>query len=64
MGEPSEPSQPKTWLQKIWGIVLFLILLGTVVGLPLWWVWAKSPFNLIIKVVITLIPIVLVILIV
>ncbi len=42
-----------------WTIVLVVILAGTIVGLPLWWVWAKAPVYTWVKAIISVVLIAL-----
>ena len=53
------PAQEQGWIAGIWGILLFIVLIGPIFGLFLWWVWAKSPLRLWFQVILSLIPIVI-----
>ena len=44
-----EEEANKSWFARFWGVLFMILLVGSIVGLPLWWVWAKSPLQLWVK---------------
>jgi hypothetical protein len=55
----NEPEEPKGIMSGFWGIIIYIILIGTVIGIFLWWIWVKSPLRSWLKIVLTIIPIVI-----
>jgi hypothetical protein len=31
------------WFNKFWGLAVFILLTGLIIGFPLWWIWGRSP---------------------
>jgi glucan phosphoethanolaminetransferase (alkaline phosphatase superfamily) len=55
----NELDEPKGIMSGFWGIIIYIILIGTVIGIFLWWIWVKSPLRTWLKVILTIIPIVI-----
>jgi hypothetical protein len=53
-GEAIEPAKERGWIAGVWGIVLFIILLGPIFGFFLWWAWTRSPLRAWVNLLITL----------
>lgn len=50
----AEHEEERSWFSKFWGIVLMIFIIGSIIGIPLWWVWARSPLRTWLKIVATL----------
>lgn len=60
----AEHEEEKGWFAKFWGVVLMILIIGSIIGIPLWWVWARSPLRTWLKIVATLLLIGLLLLII
>jgi hypothetical protein len=55
----TEPERPQGFLAGVWGVIIFIILVGLIIGPFLWWVWLKSPLRIWLKIILTIVPIVI-----
>jgi hypothetical protein len=49
----SEDEEQVGWFTKFWGALVMILLIGSILGLPLWWLWARSPLRIWIKATLT-----------
>jgi hypothetical protein len=53
----NEPEKPQGFFAGVGGAIVFILLIGLVIGPLLWWVWARSPLRIWLKIIITILPI-------
>lgn len=60
----AEQHEQASWFSKFWGVILMILIIGSIIGIPLWWIWARSPLRTWLKIVATLLLVGLLILII
>jgi hypothetical protein len=53
----NEPEKPHGFFAGVGGAIVFVLLIGLVIGPILWWVWARSPLRIWLKIIVTILPI-------
>ncbi|HSW78573.1 MAG TPA: hypothetical protein VLF88_00955 [Candidatus Babeliales bacterium] len=49
----NENEEQRGWFAQFWGLILMILIIGSILGLPLWWLWTRTPLRVWIKATLT-----------